>query len=175
MVDGIEQGRLRLPDQPFEIQLRGQLEAQRQQVDGVADQMLVAIHRLAGGGNAHHHVVLTGQSSDQGGERSQQRREQAGATARAQAADRRDQVRVQHVILAQRGEAAPRRARAVGRKLKNRRAVGKARQPVALVLAELRTGRAQGLGQGVVGEILPVQRVRMPGVGRAQFTHDHPP
>ena len=100
VVQRIEQRRLRVVDGLRDRLRRVQVEQQRQGVDAMSDQVVVAVHRLSGGGDADHHLRLARQPRQQAGEAGQQRREQADPAARAHLADRRDQVGVEHVVLA---------------------------------------------------------------------------
>jgi hypothetical protein len=153
-------------------------DAQRQHVDGMADQGVVAVGGLAGGRDADDLIVLAGQALQQRGEAGQQRRVEAGAAPRTGAAQVADQRSVERVVDPARcGRASP-RAWAVQRQFQRRRQLRVARQPVALVVAAGFAVRVARLGQRELGERVGGGQARrfaaaLGRVQRSELAHEH--
>ena len=181
MFQRVEQRRLRGIERLRERLRWIDVEAQRQRVDAVPDQVVVARHRLSRRGNAHDHVGLPGQARQQPGEAGEQRREQARAATRAQSGAARPAAR--HPARGPRARTrscaaragagrsevrapAPRRESATASRPRPRHA---SRRPAGR-LRPARNRRswpaaASGFADGAAA--LPVQR--------AEFAHQHPP
>lgn len=153
VVEGVEHRGAAFVHQRVEAHAGAGRQAQRQQVDAVADQAGHVVRELARCRDADHDVLVSGEPVQRGDEAAEQAGEQTHAGLGAGGAHRAHQALVEQAFGAARVEGARGRARAVQRQVEHRqRAAREAAQPVVDVRLHVGMGGIGGFLRGEVGE-----------------------